>query len=72
MFFYNIHNKMAEFICESLFAESKVLRFSREADGARYVKKFDAWQYSVVMLYGVIFREWWAIESLHKQMRSLI
>lgn len=36
--------------------KSKVLRFSREEGGERYVKTFDAWQHLVVMLYGVIER----------------
>jgi len=40
----------------SLIDKSKVLGFSREKGGERYVKHFDAWQHLVVMLYAVIKR----------------
>ena len=40
----------------SLVDKSKVLGFSREKGGERYVKHFDAWQHLVVMLYAVIKR----------------
>ena len=38
----------------SLIDKLKVLGFSREKGGERYVKHFDAWQHLVVMLYAVI------------------
>jgi len=54
-------SKSTHFIGQPLLCElikyinkSKVLRFSREEGGERYIKKFDAWQHLVVMLYGVI------------------
>ena len=40
----------------NLLDRSKVLRFSRENGGERYVKHFDAWQHLVIMLYAVIKR----------------
>jgi len=42
-------------LCELIkyINKSKVLLFSREEGGERYIKKFDAWQHMVVMLYGV-------------------
>ena len=40
----------------SLVDKSRVLGFSREKGGERYVKHFDAWQHLVVMLYAVIKR----------------
>ncbi len=40
----------------SLIDKSRVLGFSREKGGERYVKHFDAWQHLVVMLYAVIKR----------------
>ena len=40
----------------SLLDKSKILRFSRENGGERYVKHFDAWQHLVIMLYAVIRR----------------
>lgn len=40
----------------SLLDKSKVLRFSQEYGGERYVKHFDAWQHLTVMLYAVIRR----------------
>ena len=40
----------------SFIDKSKVLGFSREKGGERYVKHFDAWQHLVVMLYVVIKR----------------
>ena len=36
--------------------KSKILRFSRENGGERYIKHFDAWQHLVIMLYAVIRR----------------
>ena len=38
----------------NLLDKSKILRFSRECGGERYVKHFDAWQHLVIMLYAVI------------------
>ena len=40
----------------SLLDKSKILKFSREIDGERYVKHFNAWQHMVIMLYAVIKR----------------
>ena len=40
----------------SLLDKAKILRFSRERGGERYVKHFDAWQHLVIMLYAVIKR----------------
>ena len=40
----------------NLLDKSKILRFSRENGGERYVKHFDAWQHLVIMLYAVIRR----------------
>ena len=40
----------------SLLSKSEILKFSRENGGERYVKRFDAWQHLVVMLYAVIRR----------------
>ena len=40
----------------NLLDKSKILRFSRENGGERYVKHFDAWQHLVIMLYAVIKR----------------
>ncbi len=40
----------------SFIDKSKVLGFSREKGGERYVKHFDAWQHLVIMLYAVIKR----------------
>ncbi len=40
----------------SLLDRSKIIKFSRENDGERYVKHFDAWQHLVIMLYAVIKR----------------
>ena len=40
----------------NLLDRSKILRFSRESGGERYVKHFDAWQHLVIMLYAVIKR----------------
>ena len=40
----------------NLLDKSKILRFSRERGGERYVKRFDAWQHLVIMLYAVIKR----------------
>ena len=39
-----------------LLDKSKILRFSREKGGERYVKHFDAWQHLLIMLYAVIKR----------------
>jgi hypothetical protein len=38
------------------FNREKVLQFSRENGGERYVKSFDAWNHLVVMLYAAIMR----------------
>ena len=35
----------------SLLDKSKILKFSREKDGERYVKHFNAWQHMVIMLF---------------------
>lgn len=40
----------------NLLDKSKILHFSRENGGKRYVKHFDAWQHLVIMLYAVIKR----------------
>ena len=40
----------------NLLDKSKIIKFSREKGGERYVKHFDAWQHLVVMLYAVIKR----------------
>ena len=40
----------------NLLDKQKILRFSREMGGERYVKHFDAWQHLVIMLYAVIKR----------------
>ena len=40
----------------SLLDKSKILKISRERGGERYVKRFDAWQHLVIMLYAVIKR----------------
>lgn len=40
----------------SLLDKSKILKFSREKGGERYVKHFDAWQHLVIMLYAIIKR----------------
>ena len=40
----------------NLLDESKILGFSRDEGGERYVKHFDEWQHLVVMLYAVIKR----------------
>ena len=40
----------------SLLDKSKILKFSREKDGERYVKHFNAWQHMAIILYAVIKR----------------
>ena len=40
----------------SLLDKYKILKFSREKGGERYVKHFDAWQHLVIMLYATIKR----------------
>ena len=40
----------------SLLDKHEILKFSREKKGERYVKRFDAYQHLVVMLYAVIKR----------------
>ena len=40
----------------SLLDKSKILKFSREKSGERYVKHFNAWQHMAIMLYAVIKR----------------
>ncbi len=56
-------NKGTHFIGQPMYGQllnlldkSKILRFSRENGGERYVKHFDAWQHLVIMLYAVIKR----------------
>ena len=51
-------NKGTHFIGQPMYGQlinlldkSKILRFSRENGGERYVKHFDAWQHLVIMLY---------------------
>ena len=39
-----------------LFNKSKVLELSRNCGGERYVKRFDGWTHTIVMLYAVIMR----------------
>jgi len=38
----------------NLLDKSKIIKFSCENGGKRYVKHFDAWRHLVVMLYAVI------------------
>ena len=40
----------------NLLDKDKILKFSRENGGERYVKHFDAWQHLLIMLYAVIKR----------------
>ena len=40
----------------SLLDKPKILEFSKNVGGERYVKKFDAWQHMVIMLYAIIKR----------------
>ena len=56
-------NKSTHFIGQPVYGQllnlldkAKILRFSREKGGERYVKHFDAWQHLVIMLYAVIKR----------------
>ena len=56
-------NKGTHFIGQPMYGQllnllnkQKILRFSREMGGERYVKHFDAWQHLVIMLYAVIKR----------------
>lgn len=56
-------NKGTHFIGQPMFGQlislldkSKILKFSREKDGERYVKHFNAWQHMAIMLYAVIKR----------------
>ena len=56
-------NKGTHFIGQPMYGQllnlldlSKILRFSRESGGERYVKHFDACQHLVIMLYAVIKR----------------
>ena len=56
-------NKGTHFIGQPMYGQliflldkAKILRFSRENGGERYVKHFDAWQHLVIMLYAVIKR----------------
>ena len=51
-------NKGTHFIGQPMYGQllnlldkAKILRFSREMGGERYVKHFDAWQHLVIMLY---------------------
>ena len=59
----NNMNKGTHFIGQPMYGQllnllnkAKILRFSRENGGERYVKHFDAWQHLVIMLYAVIKR----------------
>ena len=38
----------------NLLNEEEILKFSREHNGERYVKRFDAYQHMAIMLYAVI------------------
>ena len=56
-------NKGTHFIGQPMYGQlinlldkSKILRFSRENGGERYVKHFDSWQHLLIMLYAVIKR----------------
>ena len=56
-------NKGTHFIGQPLYDQlinlldkSKILGFSHDEGGKRYVKHFDGWQHLVVMLYAVIKR----------------
>lgn len=56
-------NKGTHFVGQPMYGQliflldkAKILRFSRENGGERYVKHFDAWQHLVIMLYAVIKR----------------
>ena len=56
-------NKGTHFIGQPMYGQllnlldkQKILSFSRENGGERYVKYFDAWQHLVIMLYAVIKR----------------
>ena len=56
-------NKGTHFIGQPMYGQliflldkAKILKFSRENGGERYVKHFDAWQHLVIMLYAVIKR----------------
>ncbi len=40
----------------NLLDKSKILQISREKGGEKYVKRFDAWQHMLIMLYAVIKR----------------
>lgn len=40
----------------NLLDKAKILRFSREKAGERYIKHFDCWQHLVIMLYAIIKR----------------
>ena len=56
-------HKSIHFLGQPLFSQvinllhkEKVLEISRQKNGERYIKRFDAWTHLVVMLYGVIMR----------------
>ena len=56
-------NKGTHFIGQPMYGQliflldkAKILKFSRENGGERYVKHFDVWQHLVIMLYAVIKR----------------
>lgn len=51
-----------------LLDKSKILQFSRENGGERYIKRFNAWIHLVVMLYAVIMR----FDSLREITASLL
>ena len=55
--------KSTHFIGQSLYSQviklldkAKILQISREHGGERYIKRFDGWTHTVVMLYAVIMR----------------
>ena len=52
----------------NLLNKSKILRFSRENGGERYIKRFNCWIHLVVMLYAVIMR----FDSLREITASLL
>ena len=67
--------KSSHFIGQPLYSQviklldkSKILQFSREHDGERYVKRFNVWIHLIVMLYAVIMR----FDSLREITTSLL
>ncbi len=56
-------NKSTHFIGQPMYGQlinllnkDEILKFSRERNGERYVKHFDAYQHLTIMLYAVIKR----------------